>query len=73
VEGETVVLDRRLGLIHQFNCTVSYIWDCCDGNSDLAAIIAQFAATFAVDPETAEKDVAETVKQLGDLGLIDVN
>jgi hypothetical protein len=72
VEGETVVLDRRAGLIHQFNRTVSYIWDRCDGKSDLADIVSQFAEAFAADPETAERDVALTVK-LRNLNLIDVD
>lgn len=71
VDGETVVLDRQKGLIHQLNRTASYIWDQCDGTSTLEAIVARFSEAFAVDRKTATADVTATVLQLQQLQLLE--
>ncbi|MEW6297488.1 MAG: PqqD family protein [Thermodesulfobacteriota bacterium] len=71
VDGETVVLDRQKGLIHQLNHTASYIWDQCDGTSPVEAIAARFSEAFAVDGETAAKDVTATVLQFRQLHLLE--
>src|SRR5215475_8639255 len=71
VEGETVILDRREGLIHQLNRTASYVWDRCDGQSTLVDIGQQLVATFDVDANTAVDDVAAVVEQLRRLNLIE--
>ncbi len=33
IEGETVILNRNEGRLHQLNPTASFIWNCCDGTS----------------------------------------
>jgi hypothetical protein len=71
VEGETVVLDRQKGLIHQFNQTASYIWDRCNGKLTALEIASQLAEVFDVDPQTAGKDVAAIVEQLHKLNLLE--
>lgn len=71
VDGETVVLDRQKGLIHQLNQTASYIWDQCNGTSTLEAIAARFSEAFAVDLKTATEDVTATVLQLQQLQLLE--
>lgn len=64
VDGETLILDRAGGVIHQLNRTASYIWDRCDGQSTLAEIAHQLAEAFDVTVQTAAADVATTVEQL---------
>jgi hypothetical protein len=71
VEGETVVLDRQGGLIHQFNRTVSYIWDRCDGRSTLADITHQLVEAFDVEAETVAADTASTIAQFHRLSLLE--
>ena len=71
LDGETVVLDRHAGLIHQLNHTASYIWARCDGQSTIAAIAHQLAQDFAVDPTVAARDVRALVTQLQALQLLE--
>jgi hypothetical protein len=71
IEGETVVLDRHGGLIHQFNQTASYIWERCDGKSTTVEIAQQLAEAFDVHPTTAADDVAGIVQRLQELNLLE--
>lgn len=68
---ETVVLDRRSGLIHQLNQTASYIWERCDGRSTVAEIIRQLTEGFDVDAKTAVADVTSIIGQLEKLNLLE--
>jgi len=71
VDHETVVLDRKGKLVHQLNQTAGYIWDRCDGESTVTDIANQLAEAFDVDPDTARKDGAAIVSQLGQLNLLE--
>jgi hypothetical protein len=73
VEGETVVLDRSNEQIHQLNQTASYIWERCDGVRTLQAIAQQLAESFAIDGETAARDVTTVVAQFHTLHLLEAN
>jgi hypothetical protein len=70
VEGETVVLDRRLRRIHQLNATASYVWERCDGRRPVTDIAADLVRDFDVDPAIAERDAAATVEQFARAGLL---
>jgi hypothetical protein len=72
VDGETIVLDRSGGFVHQLNQTASYIWECCDGTSTIVAMITQLAEEFDVALETAETDVVLVIDQLQQLNLLAV-
>jgi hypothetical protein len=67
-----VLLDRGRQLVHQLNETASYIWERCDGRHSIVAIAGGLSAAFDVDAYTAERDVAVTVRQLEDAGLVEV-
>ena len=71
LDGETVALDRRNGLIHQFNQTASHIWELCDGKTSIEQIAVNFSETFDVDSSVATKDVTAVVKQFKNLDLLD--
>jgi len=70
VEGETVVLDRQGGLIHQFNRTASEVWDRCDGSHTVLQMAEQLVEAYDVDLATAVADVIAIVRQLHTLTLL---
>jgi hypothetical protein len=73
IDGEAVILNRKDGRLHQLNPTASFIWDCCDGNSNIAAIIDRLADAYEVDYATASKDVEQAISQLQRANLLEDN
>jgi coenzyme PQQ synthesis protein D (PqqD) len=71
--GETLVLDRDGGLIHQLNETASFIWTRCTGDHSVVDIARDLADAFDVEPETATRDVETTLAQLRTLKLVDTD
>jgi Coenzyme PQQ synthesis protein D (PqqD) len=71
IDGETLILNRQDGRLHQLNPTASFIWDCCDGNSNLADIVGRLARAYEVDPNTARKDVEEVISNLRSSNLLE--
>jgi Coenzyme PQQ synthesis protein D (PqqD) len=57
--------------LHQLNPTASFIWDYCDGKSDIAEIIDRLAGAYEVDSSTARKDVEEVLSNLRNSNLLD--
>jgi len=70
VDGETVVFDRRRGLIHALNPTAHFIWERCDGTATIADIAQQLAEAFGIEPQTAAADVAAFIAQLHAVELL---
>lgn len=71
IDGQTLILNREKGQLHQLNPTASFIWDCCDGNSKLAEIVDRLAGTYDVDPSTARKDVEDVLSNLRSSNLLE--
>jgi PqqD family protein of HPr-rel-A system len=71
VDGETVVLDRRLGKVHQLNRTASYVWQRCDGRTELREIIASLAQSYGGEPGDVEGDVGAVMAKFEELGLLE--
>ena len=71
IDGETLILNREEGRLHQLNPTASFIWDCCDGNSNIADIVDRLAGAYEVDPSTARKDVEEVLSNLRNSNLLE--
>jgi hypothetical protein len=71
LDGETLVLDRAGGLIHQLNETASFVWARCTGDRSPLEISRDLADAFDVAPETAARDVETIVAQLRALRLVD--
>jgi hypothetical protein len=71
IEGETLILNRKEGHLHQLNPTASFIWDCCDGNSNIADITDRLAGAYEVDSSTARKDVEEVLSNLRSSNLLE--
>jgi PqqD family protein of HPr-rel-A system len=71
VDGETVVLDRRLGKVHQLNRTASYVWQHCDGRTEVREIVASLARSYGVEPGDVEGDVQDVITQFEELRLVE--
>jgi hypothetical protein len=71
IDGETVILNRKDGRLHQLNPTASFIWDCCDGNSNITGIVDRLAGAYEVDASTARKDVEEVISNLRNSNLLE--
>jgi PqqD family protein of HPr-rel-A system len=71
IAGETVVLDRDGGRVHQLNATASYVWERCDGRASAAEIARDLAEKYDVEPDRAADDVASLVGQFQELGLLE--
>ncbi len=73
VEGETVLLHRAGGFVHQLNNTASFIWSRLDGHTSPHDVAAAVAEAFDVEPEKAARDVDAFVDQLKSLDLLELD
>jgi hypothetical protein len=64
VDGETIVLDRQRGYIHQLNPTASAIWACCDEQSSVEEIAATIQSAFEIASDIAVRDVRRLLQEL---------
>jgi Coenzyme PQQ synthesis protein D (PqqD) len=64
VDGETIVLDRQQGSIHQLNPTASAIWACCDGQASVEEIAAAVQSAFEISYDIAVRDVRRLFQEL---------
>ena len=71
INGETLILNREEKRLHQLNPTASFIWDCCDGNSNIDAIIDRLTRAYEVDASTARKDVETVLLNLRTSNLLE--
>ena len=71
INSETLILNRKKKRLHQLNPTASFIWDCCDGNSNIAEIIDRLVAAYEVDSRTAREDVEKILSNLRSSNLLE--
>jgi pyrroloquinoline quinone biosynthesis protein D len=70
IEGETLILDRSSGVIHQLNSTAAFIWELCDGRSTIDEICNRVLDNFETDEGIVRKDVIKNLDDFWDLKLI---
>ena len=70
IEGETVVLDPENERMHTLNPTAAFIFDAVDGERTIEDIWKHVAAYFEIDPDVAERDTREVMRQFGELNLV---
>lgn len=72
VGDESLVLDLKTGQIHQLNPTAAWILAQCDGEHSIESISKELAEHFSLDPDAAETDVTNTIEQLVEVKVIDI-
>lgn len=70
VGDDLLVLDRETNRLHHLNPTASWIYRRCDGHHSVEALVDAMIEQFAIDRETSEHDLQQTLAQLRTLGLI---
>ena len=73
VGDESLVLDLKTGQIHQLNPTAAWILTQCDGEKSIESISKELAEHFALDPAVAENDVTNTIEQLVQVKVVDID
>jgi hypothetical protein len=68
---EVAIHDPRLDVVHRPNAAAGAVWLLCDGTQDLAAVAAEIAEIFGLDPTTASEDVRVAIDAFWDAGLLD--
>ena len=70
VGDELLVLDRETNRLHHLNPTASWIYRRCDGRNSVETLVDALIEQFAIERETVERDLLQTLAQLRTLGLI---
>lgn len=70
VEGEVLVLDTDADLIHQLNPSASMIWRLHAEGMGANEIAIALVSAFAIDEDTANRDVESALGQFRELQLI---
>ena len=71
VEDEILILDVKNDHIHQLNPTACLIWMNCDGNNTEENLVKLLLDQYDIDQSTAKIDVANIVKELQKIKLIE--
>lgn len=70
-DGGLVLFNSGNSLIVTLNPTAALIWECCDGDRDVAAIAAEIREVFPGAAD-AESDVRSLLAKLREAGMIEV-
>lgn len=70
LDAELVVLDERTGRLHVLNPTATVVWQCLDGDADLATLAVELATAFGAEADAVRADLLTLVRQLADDGLL---
>jgi hypothetical protein len=71
IDGQTVILNREGGQLHQLNTTASFIWACCDGTMKFSDMVSRLVEIYDIDSVTAHEDVEEVLSKLQDSNLLE--
>ena len=71
VSDGILLLDMEAGKIHQLNATAGFIWRQCDGVASAVDIAASVAREYAVEQQTAARDVEKALSELRALNLVE--
>lgn len=63
VDGEVIVLNHRLGEIHQLNATASFVWNLCDGQKSVEDIISLVAREYGGSAVEVDMDIRRVIVQ----------
>ena len=71
IDEDLVVLDKKLGRIHQFNSTASIVWKGIAAGNSWRTIAASLVERFDVSTDIAKQDVEKLVDQFRTLKLLE--
>jgi PqqD family protein of HPr-rel-A system len=72
MDGETIVVDPRLGEVHLFNETASRIWELLETASSTDDLVAALAQEYEGAPdEELRREVETFLSDLGSKGLLE--
>lgn len=71
IDGQTMVLDRQNGKLHELNASASLIWHCSDGRTSVDEIVAATASAYGMEPADVERDVLAALQEFEKLQLIE--
>ncbi len=70
VDGEMVILDQEMNLIHTLNPTARLVWDALQRNESVSDIAEFLVESFDVDSAKAITDIDAVLGKFLDLGLL---
>lgn len=70
IGGEAFVITAVDSRIHSFNAVGTWIFDRCDGRTEVAEIVRSVVDEFEVAAEVAERDVRAFVASLLERGMV---
>ena len=70
-DGSAVLYDKARKMAHPLTQTATLIWQACDGEHTLAAIVDELAAAYDAPRDAIEGDVTTFLRQLTDLHLLE--
>lgn len=71
IEGETIVLNQRLGQVHQLNATATYVWQLCDGHTTIEQIVELVSREYGVPAGEIGEDVANIIAEFAVKELVE--
>ena len=71
IDDDLVVLDKKLGQIHQLNSTASLVWKGIAAGNSWRTIATSLVERFDVSTDTARTDVEKLVDQFRTLKLLE--
>ncbi len=70
-DDEAAIYDPMSGSLHRLNPSALAIWELCDGRTSIAEMGTALAEVTNMPEQQATADIARTVNELQDLGLLE--
>jgi predicted ATPase len=71
LEGEAVVLDEQANRLHLLNRTATLVWNCLDGEVDVAGLAREISEVLGLPFEQVLAETLSVVTDLAAEGLLD--
>lgn len=70
LDGESVLYDGAHETLHLLDPIGTTVWECFDGEADIATLSEELAAAYGADAEVVGRDVLALTRTLGRRGLV---
>jgi hypothetical protein len=70
LDDRFVVVNLRTNHIYELNETASVLWELLEADTDTAQLAPAMVERFEVEPDTAQREVDDTLRVLTDAGLV---